>query len=81
MIFQYGDDIVSMDDQEDRIPAERKAAEPVPDVAADLVRLGLAIVAVALVGIGAWMHYPPLGPLAAGSLLFVIVLIGALRAH
>ncbi|MBR2689177.1 MAG: hypothetical protein IKE42_15095 [Aquamicrobium sp.] len=70
-----------MDDQDDHIPTERKDAGPAADVAAEIIRLMLAILSVALVGGGAWMHYPPLGPLAAGALLFIVVLIGTLRAR
>lgn len=72
---------MSMDDDEDRDPAAQPVATPVTDSAADFARLVLGVVAVALVGVGAWMHYPPLGPLAAGALLFVIVLVGTLRAR
>lgn len=35
---------------------------------------------IALVGYGAWLHYPPLGFSLGGALLFLIAVIGALRA-
>jgi hypothetical protein len=47
---------------------------------ADLIRLALALVGACAVGVGAWMHYPPLGPVAFGALLFSVALVGAIRA-
>ncbi len=47
---------------------------------ADLVRLIIGTVGAVSVGIGAWMHYPPLGPIAFGGLLFAIAVVGAIRA-
>lgn len=34
---------------------------------------------IALVGYGAWLHYPPLGFAVTGALLFVVAFVGALR--
>ncbi|GLK86676.1 hypothetical protein [Ancylobacter defluvii] len=47
----------------------------------DAVRLGLAAVGTALIGYGAWLHYPPLGFVAAGILIYAVALIGALRSR
>jgi hypothetical protein len=47
---------------------------------ADLVRLIIGVIGAASVGIGAWMHYAPLGPIAFGSLLSCVAIIGAIRA-
>ena len=35
---------------------------------------------IGLVGFGAWLHYPPLGFVAGGAMLFVVAMVGALRA-
>jgi hypothetical protein len=48
---------------------------------ADLVRLAIAICGIGLIGYGAWLHYPPAGFMAAGALLFLVALIGGLRAR
>lgn len=53
---------------------------PSPATIVDLVRLGLAIVGIAAVGYGAWLHYPPLGYAAGGALALVVAIIGGLRA-
>lgn len=45
----------------------------------DAARLGLAVCGASLVGYGAWLHYPPLGFVAGGAILFAIAVIGALR--
>jgi hypothetical protein len=47
---------------------------------ADLFRLVFALVGAVSVGAGAWMHYPPLGPVAFGTLLFSVAVVGAIRA-
>ncbi len=49
-------------------------------MSADLVRLGMATAGAVLVGYGAWLHYPPLGFVAGGALLFATAVIGTLRA-
>lgn len=46
----------------------------------DHVRMAIAIVGAGLAGIGAGLHYLPLGFIAGGAMLFAIALIGALRA-
>jgi len=43
-------------------------------------RFIVAAAGVALVGYGAWLHYPPLGFVIGGLMLFGPALIGALRA-
>ena len=48
---------------------------------AEQIRLCLAVAGAALIGYGAWLHYPPLGFAAAGALLFAVSLIGTLRAR
>lgn len=47
---------------------------------ADLIRLVVALVGAISVGVGAWMHYPPFGPIAFGVLLFSVALVGGIRA-
>lgn len=49
--------------------------------AMDAARLVLAILGSGLIGYGAWLHYPPAGFVAAGTLLFGVALLGALRAR
>lgn len=69
---------MTMDDEGDRL------APPAPaqnDPAADLARLAMAGAGSALVGIGGYLHYPPLGFAAAGAMLFSIALVGALRTR
>lgn len=51
------------------------------DRLADGLRAALGVVGATLVGVGGWMHYPPLGPALAGAMLFAIALIGGLRAR
>ena len=48
---------------------------------AEQIRLCLAVAGAAFIGYGAWLHYPPLGFVAGGSLLFAVSLIGTLRAR
>lgn len=52
-----------------------------PDRAADAARAAIGVAGAALVGVGGWMHYPPLGPALAGAMMFAIALIGGLRAR
>lgn len=47
----------------------------------DAIRLALAVAGAGLVGLGAWMHYPPLGFITAGALLVAIAVVGAVRAR
>jgi hypothetical protein len=47
----------------------------------DAARLSLSALGAALIGYGAWLHYPPLGFMAGGALLFSIGVLGALRAR
>lgn len=51
------------------------------DLAADILRALATLTGVGMVGYGAWLHYPPLGFLASGSLLAAMGLIGTLRAR
>lgn len=46
----------------------------------DLIRILLALVGAVAIGVGAWMHYPPLGPVAFGALLVLVALVGAIRS-
>lgn len=48
---------------------------------ADTARGILVLCGIALVGYGAWLHYPPLGFAAAGGLLVGMGLLAALRAR
>ncbi|MER8941345.1 hypothetical protein NKH82_17820 [Mesorhizobium sp. M0915] len=52
---------------------------PMPDFA-DIARLVMAAAGAALVGYGAWLHYPPLGFATGGGLLFAVAFVGGLRA-
>ena len=45
----------------------------------DSLRLVLASVGIALIGYGGWLHYPPLGFVAAGTLILVLSIAGAMR--
>ena len=45
----------------------------------DSLRLVLASAGIALIGYGAWLHYPPLGFTAAGMLILVLSIAGAVR--
>jgi hypothetical protein len=45
----------------------------------DSLRLVLASAGIALIGYGAWLHYPPLGFAAAGALTLVLSIAGAMR--
>lgn len=47
----------------------------------DTLRALAGLGGVALVGYGAWLHYEPLGFLAAGVLLFGMAVAGTLRAR
>lgn len=53
----------------------------VADSVADLARLALAVAGAALVGVGGYLHYPPLGFAASGAMLFAIAVLGALRSR
>jgi len=55
--------------------------EAKPSDAADLARLGVAVSGAALVGVGGWLHYPPLGLVAAGAMIFAVAILGTLRAR
>ncbi|MBE1208119.1 hypothetical protein [Aminobacter carboxidus] len=48
---------------------------------ADIARLVVALVGSALVGVGGWLHYPPLGFAASGLMLFTIAVLGTVRAR
>lgn len=50
------------------------------DIALDAARLTLAAAGAILVGIGGWLHYPPLGFAAGGAMLYAIAVIGTLKA-
>ena len=45
----------------------------------DSLRLVLATAGIGLIGYGAWLHYPPLGFAAAGMLILVLSIAGAMR--
>ncbi len=45
----------------------------------DSLRLVLASAGIALIGYGAWLHYPPLGFATAGTLILVLSIAGAMR--
>ncbi len=45
----------------------------------DSLRLVLASAGIGLIGYGAWLHYPPLGFSAAGTLILVLSIAGAMR--
>lgn len=47
----------------------------------DTVRALAALAGIALVGYGAWLHYPPLGFVSAGLMLAAIGVVAALRAR
>jgi hypothetical protein len=47
----------------------------------EIVRIVLAIAGAILVSVGAYIHYPPLGPIALGSMLYLLAIIGAMRAR
>lgn len=53
----------------------------IADNAADLARLAIAVVGAGLVGVGGYLHYPPIGFVAAGAMLFTIAVLGALRSR
>jgi hypothetical protein len=57
------------------------AVKPRPIDLLDSVRAVLALAGTGLVGYGAWLHYPPLGFIAAGVLLVAMGLLAALRAR
>jgi hypothetical protein len=46
----------------------------------DSLRLLLAAAGIALIGYGAWLHYPPLGFLVAGALVLALSVAGAMRS-
>ncbi|MDF2621761.1 MAG: hypothetical protein K0S00_4420 [Xanthobacteraceae bacterium] len=58
---------------------QQKAAVAL-DIALDATRLALAAAGAILVGIGGWLHYPPLGFAAGGAMLYAVAVIGALKA-
>lgn len=60
---------------------KQQPTAPVRDAAMDRARLLLAIAGTALIGYGAWLHYPPAGFIAAGALLVSVSVAGALRAR
>lgn len=45
-----------------------------------VVQLVAGVGGIALVSYGAWLHYRPLGFAVGGALLFVVAVLGALRA-
>lgn len=45
----------------------------------DSLRLVLASAGIGLIGYGAWLHYPPLGFVAAGMLILILSIAGAMR--
>lgn len=53
-----------------------KIAEALPGIMRDL----FALAGVGLIGYGAWLAWPPAGFMAAGGCLFLVSLVGSLRA-
>ena len=47
----------------------------------DSLRGLMTIAGAGLVGFGAWLHYPPLGFMVGGGLLFAIGIVATLRAR
>lgn len=45
---------------------------------AGIVREGIGLVGAGLVGVGGWMHYPPLGLMLGGGILVSLVVLSML---
>jgi hypothetical protein len=61
----------------DREPAASPRRFDIIDGARGLITLG----GIGLVGYGAWLHYPPLGFVAAGALLAAVGIVATLRVR
>lgn len=46
----------------------------------DAARGLLTLLGIGLLGYGAWLHYPPLGFMAGGSLITAICIVATLRS-
>ena len=57
-----------------------KRAHPDDGRVADAIRLALALAGIGLVATGAWLIYPAAGLIAAGAMLFGVVLYDAVWA-
>ena len=51
------------------------------DKVIDSLRLVLASAGIALIGYGGWLHYAPLGFVAAGTLILLLSIAGAMRSR
>ncbi|CAO3445762.1 Phage protein [Azospirillum argentinense] len=69
------------DKSTEQAPTQTPAPVSNRDDAMDRARLFLALGGVALIGYGAWLHYPPAGFITAGALLFGVAVVGAVRAR
>ncbi len=58
--------------------AENDSAKAVSAAVAGIVREGIGLVGAGLVGVGGWMHYPPLGLMLGGGILVSLVVLSML---